>query len=64
MNPYEIPFALFAFVAFVAVAPVVMYFVYQHPAASALSTEAHFMAMLAFPAMAGLWLASWFQPGG
>lgn len=56
--------ALIAFLGMVAVVPAWMFFTYQHPALSAVSTETRFMFMLVMPVTSMLLLASWFNPGG
>lgn len=64
MNVFDFPFALFAFLGFVAVVPAWVWFVTQHSGAAALQLEAQFLVALALPATAGLFLAGWLQPGG
>lgn len=62
MNAFQIPFALLAFLAFVAVMPPWMWFLNHYSAG--LSPETAFIAQLTLPAMVGLFIASWLDPGG
>lgn len=64
MQWYELPFALLAFLAVVAVTPVWVWFAWESSFAAALTTEARFLAGLALPAMLLLMLASWVEPRG
>lgn len=64
MKPFDVPFLLFAFLGFVAVTPVWMWFTSQHPAISQMQIEARFMIQFTLPASLLLFLAGWFDPGG
>lgn len=64
MNPFEFPFALFAFFGFVLVVPPWIWFTTQHPAVTDLQMEAQFLVQLVLPATAALFIASRVQPGG
>lgn len=60
MNVFKFPFALFAFLGFVAVVPGWMYFVSAY--SPGLTMEGQLLAGLVLPATAALFLASWLQP--
>jgi hypothetical protein len=62
MDIFRLPFAFLAFLGFVMVLPAWMYF--TGGSVGSLSTEASFIAAMILPATAGLYLASWLQPGG
>lgn len=59
MNPLELPLALFAFFAFVAVAPAWFYFVHEYGAG--LPAESYYLAQLVFPVAVALFIAGWVQ---
>jgi hypothetical protein len=59
MDVFEVPFALLAFLAFVWVVPVWVWFTGSHSGWSALSMESQFLAGLMLPATASLAIASW-----
>lgn len=61
-SPYATPLAFFALIGFVALIPAWMWFLQDRSAA--LPLEAQFLAGIALPALAILFLASWLQPGG
>jgi uncharacterized membrane protein len=63
MNPYEFPLALLAFLSFVAVVPVWVWFVQSYPTISEMSMPVRFLVQLSLPATVGLYLVSWLQPG-
>lgn len=58
----QFPFALFAFLGFVAILPVWTHFLDVYGAG--LTTEAQFIAGMILPMMLLLYLASWLQPRG
>lgn len=60
MNPWKVPFALFAFLGIVAVLPGWFHFVNTY--GSELQMEARFLAQFTLPALALLFLGSWFRP--
>lgn len=62
MNVMRLPFALIAFLTFVALIPAWMYFLGEY--ATQLPPEAQFLAEFVLPATLLLTLASWVQPRG
>lgn len=62
MKPWRIMIAILALGAFVAIAPVVVYFTQSYPNAQ-LSLEAKFLATLVLPATVMLYLAGWLDGG-
>lgn len=64
MRPFDLPLAIVALLAFVAMLPAVMYFLSDAPGFQALSTDAQLLAGFSVPIIALLLLASWAQPGG
>jgi hypothetical protein len=64
MNPYEFPFALLTFLAFVAVIPAWMWFVTSYGTVQEMSLAAQFLIGLTLPATVGFALVSWVAPGG
>jgi len=63
MNVFELPFALLAFLGFVAVVPAWVWFTTQYPPVHSLSTASQFLVHLSLPASAALLLASWVGGG-
>jgi len=63
MNVFRWPFALIAFLGFVAVVPVWMWFVSSHPHMDQVTTETSFLIQLVLPATVALFLAGWLGGG-
>lgn len=63
MNAFELPFALLAFLGFVAVVPAWMWFISHYPSVNNLSIESQFLVNLVLPASAALLLVSWLEGG-
>ena len=63
MDVFEFPFALLAFLGFVAVVPPWMWFISQYPSVSNLSLPSTFLVNLVLPATILLGIASWLEGG-
>jgi len=63
VNAFELPFALIAFLGFVAIVPAWMWFLSTYPPAQSLSMESRLLANLVLPATVMLMLASWLEGG-
>ena len=63
MNVFELPFALLAFLGFVALVPPWMWFLSTFPPAQTLSMEGRLLANIVLPATVMLALASWMEGG-
>lgn len=63
MNVFELPFALLAFLGFVALVPAWMWFLATYPPAQNLSIESQFLANLVLPATLVLFISSWLEGG-
>lgn len=61
MDVFDLPFALLAFLAFVWLVPVWVWFSGSHAGWASLSMESQFIAGLMLPATAGLAIVSWLQ---
>lgn len=59
MDAYDIGYALIAFLAVVAIAPVWYWFAVASPYVAELSIEGQFLAALSLPGMLMLLLAGW-----
>lgn len=62
MNAFEFPFALFAFLGFVAMVPVWIWFTDTYT--QGLPPEPTFLAQFVLPVTVALYLSSWLQTGG
>jgi hypothetical protein len=63
VNVFELPFALIAFLGFVALVPAWMWFLATFPPAQNLSAESRLLANFVLPATVMLTLASWLEGG-
>lgn len=61
MNPFEAPFALFAFLGIVACIPIAMHYIAQ---TQSLPLTVEFLTNLALVAIVSMTLVSHIQPGG
>lgn len=59
MDTYNFMFAVLAFLAFVAIVPAWVWFVFNHPNASALAPEGRFIALMVLPATVTMFILSW-----
>lgn len=64
MNPFDLPEALLAFLAFVAVTPALTFFVTSHPNLAGMGVESRLLVGFAVPMFVLLFLASWVAAGG
>jgi len=63
MDVFEFPFALMAFLGFVAIVPPWMWFISQYPSVQNLSLPSQFLINMLLPALVLLGLASWIEGG-